>query len=391
MLYTDNTTKLLGLKDVIVKNIEEKKDEYMIDIELPRRNHICPVCGCNTDRIHDYRKQVIKDISAFGKKTILNLRKRRYICPKCGKRFFEDISFLPKYHRMTNRAVAHIIESFRSLTSATEIAKKNNISTTTVIRYFNLVNYQCNSLPEVLSIDEFKGNANGEKYQTIITDAKHHKVKDILPNRKENDLKTYFNNFSTKNSVKLVVIDMNPHFLRVAKSCFPNADVIVDKFHVVRQVIRDFENVRRNEQKTMSKRWRKFFKRSKSLLNKLPSTLSDDEKDQVSVMLSMNERIRDAYLIKNEFLKFIKSENSVEARNRLSKWVMHTEIANIPEFKASLTAIHNWDKYILNAFDFPYTNGFTEGCNNKIKVLKRVSFGIVNFERFRNRILHAFA
>lgn len=95
-------------------------------------------------------------------------------------------------------------------------------------------------------------------------------------------------------------------------------------------------------------------------------------------------------MIKNEFLGFIESENSAEARSRLSKWVMHTELADMPEFKTSLTAIHNWDKYILNAFDHPYTNGFTEGCNNKIKVLKQASFGIINFNCFRNCILHAF-
>ena len=43
---------------------------------------------------------------------------------------------------------------------------------------------------------------------------------------------------------------------------------------------------------------------------------------------------------------------------------------------------------ILNSFDCVYTNGFTEGCNNRIKVIKRVSFGIRNFDYFRNRILH---
>mgnify|MGYP002517936246 CR=1 FL=1 len=42
------------------------------------------------------------------------------------------------------------------------------------------------------------------------------------------------------------------------------------------------------------------------------------------------------------------------------------------------------------AFDYPYTNGFTEGCNNKIKVLKRNAYGYRNFNRFRKRILHMF-
>ena len=52
--------------------------------------------------------------------------------------------------------------------------------------------------------------------------------------------------------------------------------------------------------------------------------------------------------------------------------------------------IMNWGKSILNTFDYPYTNGFTEGCNNKIKVLKRNTDGYQNFERFRKRILHMF-
>ena len=54
----------------------------------------------------------------------------------------------------------------------------------------------------MLSIDEFRGNAGGEKFQCIIADVKNHKVLDILPNRKQEDLIAYFRTFSTKNSVK---------------------------------------------------------------------------------------------------------------------------------------------------------------------------------------------
>ena len=51
----------------------------------------------------------------------------------------------------------------------------------------------------------------------------------------------------------------------------------------------------------------------------------------------------------------------------------------------------NWMTGILNSFSTPVTNGFTEGCNNKIKVLKRNAYGYQNFNRFRNRILHMFS
>lgn len=63
--------------------------------------------------------------------------------------------------------------------------------------------------------------------------------------------------------------------------------------------------------------------------------------------------------------------------------------SRIKEFEACLTMLKNWAKYILNAFDCPYTNGYTEGTNNAIKVIKRTAFGYRNFDNFRNRIFLA--
>ena len=102
MLYNYITEKLIGLQDLIVTNIEEKENSINIFCHLKRKIHKCPECGCETNTVHDYREQVIKDIPAFGKDVFLHLKKRRYRC-QCGKRFAEDNIFLPKYHRTTNR------------------------------------------------------------------------------------------------------------------------------------------------------------------------------------------------------------------------------------------------------------------------------------------------
>ena len=51
--------------------------------------------------------------------------------------------------------------------------------------------------------------------------------------------------------------------------------------------------------------------------------------------------------------------------------------------------LQNWEPYILNAFDCPFSNGFTEGVNNSIKVIKRVAYGFRNFHNFRLKILHS--
>lgn len=387
MLNKDYTTTLLNLEDVIIQKIESTQDEVHVYIQLPRRAHKCPKCGELTERVHDYREQAVKDIP-FARATLLYLKKRRYCCPACGKRFYEDNPFLGRYRRMTTRLIGHIISQFKNLKPAAEIARECRISSMTALRCFDWVNYQCRSLPYVLSIDEFKGNAGGEKYQTIVTDAKNRKVLDILPNRYENDLIRYFLSFSNRNNVAYFVTDMNQHFRNVANICFPKAKIVADRFHVVRQVIWAMENVRKTEQKKLSERYRKYFKRSKSLLSKPMERLTEEEMDRLALMFEISPRLAKAYDLKNKFIKVMRSEGSEEGRKRLKDWLFLAEFQALPEFAACITAYRNWFCEILNALDVPYSNGYTEGCNNKTKVLKRVCFGVRNFRRFRNRILH---
>ena len=306
----DYSAKMLGLEDVIVKKVWEAGEEQHIEIELPRRAHNCPSCGTETDQIHDYRMQRIKDIASFGKNVYLHLRKRRYVCSSCGKRFYEKNNFLPRYHRMTSRKNARIIEDFRDTVSASYIAKKHNISVSTALRYFNLVDYSCKKLPEVLSIDEFKGNTDGEKYQTILTDAKNKKIMDILPNRKESDLIRYFRQFENRKEVKYFIMDMNPHFRDVAEVCFPKATIVIDRYHVTRQVIWALERVRKEVQKHLSGEWRRFCKHSKALLNKPPHKLTEEERQKLRIILGLSTRLEQAYYLKNDFLFLMHSPNS---------------------------------------------------------------------------------
>lgn len=393
MFYeNNNTAKLLDMEDVIVKSVENNGEELHVFIELPRKTQICPCCRAETNRVHDYREQKIKDIP-FGRMTYLHLRKRRYCCGHCGKRFSEENTFVPRYYRLTRRCIASIIQQLKKLVCATEVARNHNVSVTSVFRYFKPVSYSCAELPEVLSIDEFKGDTGGEKYQTILTDVQNRKIRDILPNRTEQDLKEYFLNFKNRNCVKYFVCDMNPHFRSVAKECFPNAKIIADRYHVTRQVIWAMEAVRKEEQKKYSTSFRRYFKHSRALLNK--DFLSDEEKINLSVMLENAPRLAEAYRLKNLFLEVMHTKNDPEsAAKKFSDWFITAEEAAfraddpLSEFKACINAYHNWSTEILNALNVPYSNGFTEDCNNKTKVLKRVCFGLRNFERFRSRILH---
>jgi transposase len=180
---------------------------------------------------------------------------------------------------------------------------------------------------------------------------------------------------------------MNPHFRSVGKACFPNAIIVADRYHVIRQAMWAMENVRKAEQKKLSVRFRKYFKRSKSLLSKSISELSDSQKEQLALMFEISPKLAAAYRLKNEVLKIMHSDSNT-ARSLLSQWLFDAENSGLPEFKSCVTAYRNWFEEILNSLDVPWSNGFTEGCNNKIKVLKRICFGVRNFRRFRNRILH---
>ena len=385
MLNKDYTAKLLDLVDVIITKVENFSEEVHVYLELPRIKHRCPACGALTDRVHDYRMQIIKDVP-LGRTTLLHLRKRRYRCD-CGKRFFEKNTFLPRYYRSTSRLVAKIITAFHETVSASKIGTQFNVSGATAMRYFKYVSFRPTKLPEVLSIDEFKGNSGGQKYNSIIVDAEKHKVIDILPNRFENDLIRYFSQFQSKTDVKYFVCDMNPHFREVAKACFPKAVIVADRFHVIRQVYWAMERVRKNEQNKLSSRFRKYFKRSRRLLMRPMEKLSGEEADKLALMFEIAPRLADAYRLKNEFLKVIRSDSYETGKTKRIDWLTAVEVMALPEFNDCTKAYHNWFQEILNSMDVPWSNGFIEGCNNKTKVLKRVCFGMRNFSNFRKRIL----
>ena len=114
-------------------------------------------------------------------------------------------------------------------------------------------------------------------------------------------------------------------------------------------------NVRKREQKRMQKEERLFFKHGKRLLHKKIEKLKDEE-----------------------------------AKKELEIWIEMVKESNLKELKEAITAFTNWKEEICNSKLVKYTNGYTEGCNNKIKVLKRNAYEYKNFERFRNRILHIF-
>ncbi len=228
---------------------------------------------------------------------------RRSRCVHCGKRFYEEISFLPRYYRMSRRLIAYVLDKLRDERSFTSVAKDFNLSVSTVIRVFDYLSYPKATLSSALSIDEFKGNTGREKYQCILTDPVKHVVLDILPKRYDYYLTNYFKSYprGEREKVRYFVSDMWRPYASAASAWFPNATQIIDK--------------------EMSPQRRRYFKRSKRLLSKRESRLTDTQREEVHVMRYYSDTLSRAYQYKEDFFDIVDLDNAQEARKELGNWI----------------------------------------------------------------------
>jgi transposase len=382
-------TGLLGIQGIEIDSVKETEKTIEIAIGTTPKYPPCPHCGSTHTAVHDYRLQRAKDLPFRGKTIILLLQKRRYRCKDCGKRFFEKYSFLPRYHHMTQRVYTHILRALRQSRSMKSVAEEFGVSSNTVSRVFDILSYTLYKLPSVLAIDEFKGNSGGEKYHAILTDPNRHELLDIVQSREQHTLFEYFNGFKHRKHIEYFIMDMWEPYKTLAKHFFPNATIVIDKYHYVRQVYWALDRVRKRAQKQFKDEKRLYFKRSRKLFYLPYDKLDNDRREQLRHMLDQHDDLLTAWQLKELFHKFNRCTDYKQSEQLLREWILTAQEAALPEFKDCITAFLNWFRYILNSKLTPLTNAFTEGKNNKIKVLKRNAYGYRNFTRFRNRILHA--
>lgn len=384
--------KLLDIQEGLVKKIEKVNNSIYIYLETVAKLNCCPSCKEYTKNIHDYRIQKIQHIQINGITSYFILKKRRYICPHCGKIFYEYYPFLQKYFRKSNSVFNNIAYNAMQLKNIKTIAEDNNVSFTTVNRYIKYTlflsnKYTITTFPKHIGIDEFKGNAGNEKYQVIITDLDTHNIVDIIESRKYDELEKYFSNILNRNDVTLVSMDLYSPFKRIIQDKFINAQIIADKFHYTRNVLDALDSIRIDVENGMNKHYRKYFKGIKRILMSREIDLTTKQKERLDTAFSLSSKLKRAYYIKEKFLFINDAIGADEKESLFREWLFNTENSKISEFDSCLKTLRAWHKYISNSFKYSLSNGPTEGKNNKIKVIKRISFGFKNFKNFRNRIL----
>ena len=108
-------------------------------------------------------------------------------------------------------------------------------------------------------------------------------------------------------------------------------------------------------------------------------------------MLYASADLSNAYFLKERMYRILDEENPANQKVMLKEWIEDASDSEIKSFVKCADTYRTWFTPISNSFYYGYTNGFTEGCNNKIKVLKRNAFGLKKFQMFRNRILTIFS
>lgn len=392
-MQKNNIIKLLGIQGVELKNIKEFENYLELNIETKRKIQQCPSCKHYTNKVHDYRAQKIQHVKIGGKIIYLLLKKRRYCCHHCNKKFYEYYSFLQKYFRKSNTVFENVCNNLKQLKNLKTIAEDNNLSIPTATRYMHYAFFFANKhnfdLPEKIGIDEFKGNCGSEKYQLHIFDLTTGKTLDIVKSRKYDDLEEYFSSFSLSQrcKVKVVSMDLYTPFRRIIKEKFNHATIVADTFHYTRLIMQGLDELRLNIWRNTKGAERKYFKYLKRVLAKDIDNLSERETERLLYAFERSPILKYAYKLKQEFLNIKNLPTFEEKEKAFRKWLDDAESSTIKEFKTPVKTLRQWHEYISNSFRFDVSNGPVEGKNNLIKTIKRISFGFRNLTNFKERII----
>ena len=390
MSIVNYTEIIFKIKEEYIKHTRVNEDGSVhFTLEIPVAEQVCPHCGASTRKSKGKRSRDVKFGAMQHHTVTATYLQRRYKCQECNHTFIEKNPFVSRYLRLSKSNLEYLFRQLGEKGSFTEMAKRSDVSVSTVIRYCSkLAIPKPAQLPTVLGIDEYKGNAEGQMYQVIITDLRNHSVVDILPKRDTRALIQYFKTFSkeAREQVKYIVMDMSPLFRLVMQTMFSHAHIVADRYHVCRLVDWALERVRKREQKQIVTHSR-MLKYNRRVLMKNPDTLTENERVKLLEILRISDDLRRAYGLRLGFRKIFKTYSIPNIERHIQLWLKIVESSHLPEFSNFKTSFISWFPQILNEFVLHYSNGFTEGCNNNIKVLKRISYGLRHFERFRVRIL----
>lgn len=438
----------LDRADISSISVHHEYDFIIVDLTLNRKLHPCPFCSTYTDTIKGYQLKKITHSVLNNIPCIIHYRARRYICPICGKTFYEHNPISYTGSKTSVATVYNVLEALREPSSTfTSVGKQFNLSASSVANIFDRhVSISRRELSECICFDEvyaFKDKESGSDYVCVLLDYNNKKIIDLLPTRYKDDLMAYFQAIPLKEreKVKYVSFDMWKTYRVVSKIVFPNCICIVDKFHVLQELMRKVTRVRiramnrcKKEMDSLEDRKRKLAETGEKFPTELEERLFYDDRnyyllkkfnwilfsndpkisdpnherrynkklkrlcnynDLYHMLIDIDEELRKAVEIRDTIHDFYKNTSYEDARRELDEMIRLCKYSSIPELIEFSKTLIEWKPEIINSFikipsiNRKMNNALIENRNKSIKLLKHSSNGYRNWSRFRNRVLYS--
>lgn len=396
---TDNTlTELLGIATLIVTmfSIRREGEQDVLHLWCAHKEEValCVHCGRLSTNVHQEEERCIRHLAVWGKKTFLHYMARRFKCENCGKVFTEELPFVDPHRRQSKALEMHVYQSCLSSTRKA-VALSESLSQSTVKEIFNRLaalkkrSSICNPI-KVLGIDEISLKKRHRQFVLIISDISRKCILAVLPDREKDTLENWIKSLDPqiRNSIRFVSIDMWRPYYKAARNKLPRAKVVVDRFHVMKQLNMRLTQLRTTYQKQCSQEIQNLLKGSRWIVVRNRSELSEKQENHLKQILQACPELGELYLLKEEFrLIFEKVKCRDKAARFLDAWCLKAKRTGDKFLAKFINTMRNWRDQILNYFIERITNGFVEGINNAIRTTIRMAFGFRNFGNFKLRIL----
>lgn len=407
-LTNQSIRNMLEIKDPNIVFPEDSyfdtlKSQTVLIIPAVLTYHVdrCPNCGFATKIVkYGFNTNMIIAPSSSQRPTFLKLKRQRFKCLACQTTFDAQTDYICFNCQIAQPVRQLILSDAGTNQSNKAIALRYHVSDKTVQRIIDQESALHNRshrdwLPEHLAFDEFTSN---NQMSFIWCDAENHELGEILPRRTSYQITKYFSNFSlkTRMSVKTVSLDLNAGYINLVPKLFPNAQVVVDRFHIVQMANRAVNQSRiqiMNQLKKSDKKYR-FMKREwKQFLRPMANLESSQLKYHQSVgyyetalnlvteCLELNESFKQAYYFYQSLLKALNTKDKVLLNNCLDNY----RSANVP-LDTTVKTFRRYRHQVLNAVGSPYSNGFLEATIGRIKKIKNSAYGFRNYNNYVNRI-----
>lgn len=355
---------------------------------------VCPRCAKPSTSTYDRRTVKIEDAPIRGYGVGLVIKKRRLWCKPCQKPFTEPIQGILPRKRTTQRfrkAVAIACRNFSDLKRVRfEFKCSNDFIYTCFYEYLELQRRMHNQYPwpETLGIDEHnfrrvRGRHGFRQFVTMLVDYSNKKLFEVAPSKVNAELQHYLRDIPGRERVKKAIIDMSDPYKNFIQEFFPNAEIIADKFHVLRLLNPHINRIRKEITGDKRKHPVRF------LMLRSGHKLQFFERSALYKWLQDYPELAETYAWKERLHGFFRIRGYKRAKRAFIQMTDQMAKSKLKHIKSFRRTLMRWRNEILNYFKFQLTNARTEGFNNVAKVIKRRSYGFRSFKNYRLRLLYA--